>query len=213
MNPASERSRTGVSGAVLLGGASRRMGRDKASLPIGGVAGAERIARVLARLCDEVLLVGGTPPPGAQGRVVADPEGPRCALRGLVAALDAAAGSRVLVVATDLPLVSRGLLEALLAAEPADAVVPKPGLAQPLCAVYRRASVLPIARARLAAGNLALRSLLDALEVRSVEGAALAALDPEGRALSNLNTPEDHARAEAWLAARREGRRESGSEG
>jgi len=202
---ASARQRVaGLSGAVLLGGASSRMGRDKAALAVAGVAGATRIALALDALCDEVLLVGGTPPADAKGRAVADPEGPRCALRGLVAALEAARGERVLVVATDLPLLTdaflRGLAAAAAADADADAVVPRPvPRAQPLCAVYRRLPVLARARKQLAAGELALHGLLDTLCVTWIEGERLRALDPAGTALLNVNTPEDLVRAEALL--------------
>lgn len=192
----------GLSGAVLLGGASSRMGRDKAALAVGGVAGATRIALALDALCDEVLLVGGTPPADAKGRAVADPEGPRCALRGLVAALEAARGERVLVVATDLPLLTDAFLRGLatVAGADADAVVPRPvPKAQPLCAVYRRLPVLARAREQLAAGQLALHGLLDTLRVSWIEGERLRALDPSGTALLNVNTPEDLVRAEALL--------------
>lgn len=199
MPPASDPRAAGLSGAVLLGGAGTRMGADKAALPVGGVPAAHRVARLLGALCDEVLLVGGSAPPGTPGRAVADPEGPRCALRGLVGAFEAARAERVLVVATDLPLVTSALLAGLVAAPRAGVVVPRPDLPQPLCAVYRREEALAVARANLVAGRLALRALLDRLEVRFVEGGALAALDPDGHALWNLNTPDDHARAEAWL--------------
>jgi molybdopterin-guanine dinucleotide biosynthesis protein A len=190
----------GLSGAVLLGGASSRMGRDKAALAVAGVAGATRIALALDALCDEVLLVGGTPPADAKGRAVADPAGPRCALRGLVAALEAARGERVLVVATDLPLLTDVFLRGLATAAGADAVVPRPASkAQPLCAVYRRLPVLARAREQLAAGELALHGLLDTLRVTWIEGERLRALDPAGTALLNVNTPEDLVRAEALL--------------
>ena len=189
-----------LTGAVLLGGLSSRMGRDKASLPLDGVASATRIARVLGALCAEVLLVGGTSPPGSPGRAVEDPEGPRCALRGLVGALEAARTERVLVVATDLPLVTLALLRGLARTSDADAVVPHPDpLPQPLCAVYRRASVLARAREHLAAGRLALRALLGVLAVEWVQGERLQRLDPAGTALLNVNTPQDQARVEALL--------------
>jgi molybdopterin-guanine dinucleotide biosynthesis protein A len=120
-----------------------------------------------------------------------------------VGALEAARGERVLVVATDLPLVTSELLEGLVAASDADAVVPREALPQPLCAVYRRRPALAAAVANLAAGRLALRALLEVLDVRYVEGEALRALDPDGHALMNLNTPEDLTLAEAWLSERR----------
>lgn len=188
-----------MSGALLVGGASQRMGRDKAHVALAGEAVATRLARRLAALCQEVLLVGGDPPVAAAGRRVPDLEGPRCALRGLVSALDAARTERVLVVATDLPFVSEALLLALVAWPEADAVLPRDTAGpQPLCAVYRREPVLRTASRRLAAGErLALHDLLAEIEVRELPPDVLAAVDPAGTALTNVNTPAELARAEA----------------
>jgi molybdopterin-guanine dinucleotide biosynthesis protein A len=190
-----------VAAALLVGGASSRMGRDKAAMPIGGQPAATRIALRLAALCEEVLLVGGDPPPDAPGRRVPDPAGPRCALRGLVGALAAARAERVLVVATDLPLVGDALLLGLVAWPEADAVVAADTEGpQPLCGVYRRERVLAIAQRRLAAErDLALRDLLAELELRVLPADVQATLDPGGTALHNVNTPEDLARAQALL--------------
>ena len=187
-----------VAGAVLTGGASARMGSDKAALAIGGVASATRVARCLALLCEDVVLVGGDPPADAPGRRAPDGDGPRSALRGLVAALEATRAERVLVVATDLPFVTPDLLLALIAWPEADAVVPRTadGI-HPLCAVYRRERTLAAARTNLAAERLALSALLGALATSYLEGDDLRAVDPDGMALLNLNTPEDLARATA----------------
>lgn len=196
--PAPEGRFAEVTGALLLGGASRRMGRDKARLRIGDESVAARLARRLGELFEDVLLVGGDPPPDAPGRRVPDRDGPRSALRGLVSALEAARTERVLVLATDLPLVSCELLLALLAFPEARVVAPRDAHGvQPLCALYRREPVLALARERLAAGELALHRLLEALEYAALEGDDLAHVDPEGVALFNLNTPEDLALLEA----------------
>ena len=191
-----------VAAAVLVGGASTRMGEDKSHATLGGVPLATRIARTLDALVEDLVLVGGDPPADAPGRRVPDGSGPPCALRGLVAALAAVETERLLVVATDLPFVTPALLLALLAAPAADAVVPAPpdGL-QPLCALYRVAPTLERARANLDAGRLALHSLLDALEVFTLDAATLAEIDPNGDALANLNTPEERADAEARIAS------------
>lgn len=192
-----------VSAALLLGGASSRMGRDKARLDAGGVPLATRLARRLDALFDEVLLVGGEPPADAPGRRVPDPDGPRCALRGLVGALAAARAPRVLVVATDLPLLAPELLLALVAWPEADVVLPRrAGRPEPLCALWRRDAVLPLARERLAAGRLALRELIDAVGASWLEGEDLRAVDPEDLALANANTPEEWAALRARAAAR-----------
>jgi molybdopterin-guanine dinucleotide biosynthesis protein A len=191
-----------VSAALLLGGASSRMGEDKASLEVGGVPVAVRLASLLAALFEEVLLVGGEPPGEAPGRRVADGAGPRSALRGLVAALAAARTERVMVLATDLAGVTPDLLLALLAAPDAEVVAPRTaGGAEPLCALYRREPALVEARARLAGGRLALHALLGALRVQWLEGDDLAAVDPDGSALANLNTPEELAAFRARIRA------------
>jgi molybdopterin-guanine dinucleotide biosynthesis protein A len=196
VDAASDRLRN-VAGAVLTGGASLRMGTDKARLSVGGVPSATRVARCLANLCEEILLVGGDPPADSPGRRVPDAPGPRCALRGIASALDAARAERVLVVATDLPFVTPDLLLALVAWPEADAVVPRSadGL-HPLCALYRREPTLSVARRHIGEERLAVRALLDAIDTRYLEGADLAAVDPDGLALTNLNAPEDHALAE-----------------
>ncbi|MBW2241049.1 MAG: molybdenum cofactor guanylyltransferase [Deltaproteobacteria bacterium] len=194
-----------VTGAVLLGGESTRMGQDKAHLDAGGVAAATRIARLLDGFCAEVLLVGGTPPADAPGRVVVDPDGPPSALRGLLGALAAARTEKVLVLATDYLAVTPEFLLGVLAFPEADVVVPRNEKHRhPLCALYRREPARAAAASALAEGKLALGSLLDALEPSWLEGAHLSRLDASGTALANVNTPEELAALrEAW--ARTEG--------
>lgn len=186
-----------MAAALLVGGASSRMGEDKGRRLFAGVPAATRASRLLATLCEDVLLVGGDPPRDAIGRRIADGEGPRCALRGLVAALAAASAERVLVVATDLPRVGPELLLALVAWPEADVVLPRrDGRIEPLCAIWRRERALPAARANLAAGRLALHELVAALDARYLEGRDLCAFDPDGTALANANTPDEWSRLE-----------------
>ena len=179
-----------VGGALLLGGASSRMGQDKAQRVVGEEAAAVRLARMLGSLFEEVWLVGGEAPPEAAGTRVPDVAGPRCALRGVVSALEAATTDEVVVLATDQIAATPALLLALTALPPADAALPRTdGFWQPLCARYRRETVLPEARARLERETLAMRGLIEALDVVALEGPDLAALDPEGLALATANTP------------------------
>ena len=98
------------------------------------------------------------------------------------------------------------LLLALVAWPEADAIVPRTADgSHPLCALYRRDSVLPVARARLAAGVLELRGLLGATDTRFLDEAEMERLDPAGHALSNLNTPDDLARIESLIAGKHGG--------
>jgi len=191
-----------VAGAVLVGGASTRMGSDKAQLPFAGVPAATRTSRLLAAHFEEVLLVGGEPPADAVGRRVPDEEkgdGPPCALRGIVAALGAARAERVLIVATDMPLLTPALLLALVAWPAADVVLPRnaSGHLEPLCAIWTREPALAVARAHLAGDRLALHELVGRLDARILEGADLRAVDPAAVALANANTPAEWSRLES----------------
>lgn len=178
--------------AVLLGGASTRMGCDKARLEWGGRALATRQAELLAHDFDELLLVGGEPPKGTPGRAVPDPEGEPSSLRGIVGALEAAHAPWVFVVATDMPALTHELVLGLVAlrSADADAVVPRTDRPQPLCALYRRAAAAPVARERFERGEPTLRGLLDALRVTWLEGADLDRVGGPD-ALANVNTPAE----------------------
>jgi len=190
------------SAALLTGGSGTRLGRDKSRVPLAGVAAATRMARRLVRIFEEVLLVGGNPPADTPGRRVPDPPGPACALRGILGALEAARAERVLVLATDLPLVDDALLLALVAWPDADAVAPRAGEGRhALCALLARERVLPVAKRRLATGELALHGFFGEIGTAWLEGEDLARLDPEGLALTNVNTPEDLARVERRLTS------------
>ncbi len=169
------------------------MGRDKAALDVEGEPAARRLARLLGALCDDVLVVGGAVPEGAPGRAVPDPPGPRSALRGLVGALAAAEHPRVWVVATDYFGLDARLLLALLAMPAADAVVPRDAHRHPLCALYARDAARAVAEAALARGTLRLDGMLDALDVRWLEGPDLALAAPDSRVLRNVNTPDELA--------------------
>lgn len=189
-----------ISAALLTGGSGTRLGRDKTRVLLAGVPAATLLGRRLGRIFEEVLLVGGAPPDDTPGRRVPDPPGSACALRGVLGALQAAQGERVLVLATDLPLISDALLLALVAWPEADAVAPRirEG-SHALCALLSRERVLPVAERRFAAGDLALHGLFGEVGTVWLEGETLARLDPEGLALTNMNTPEDLARVERRL--------------
>jgi molybdopterin-guanine dinucleotide biosynthesis protein A len=203
-----------VAAAVLVGGASRRMGRDKATMPVGGVELAALVLRVAARVADPVVLVapGDHParelaagplasrrrPSGrAAARWVADPGlGPLAALAAALAALDA---EHVLVLAGDHPGLRVELLAHLIGRRgQGEAVACRRGpRLEPLVAVYRRAPALAGARARLAApvAGWSLLGLLAALRTVVVEEDEWRALDPDGRSFVDLDDPADLA---AW---------------
>lgn len=182
-------------GVVLAGGASRRMGRDKAGVAIDGEPLALRAARRLASACPEVLVADrgrGLVPGFASVR-----DGPaRGPAAGILGAAAVRPGRALLVLACDLPEVTVALLAALARAAGCDLALPRwrRGL-EPLCARWGPAASEALAR-RAAAGDPALHAVAaePGLEVRLLEGQALQRFGDPERLFLNLNTPEDLAR-------------------
>jgi molybdopterin-guanine dinucleotide biosynthesis protein A len=192
-----------VEGAVLVGGSSTRMGRDKATLPFDGAPLATRVARALGTCVERVRVVsrpGEAPELGLE--CIVDRFAARAPLVGIAAALAACEASAVLVAACDLPDVDPRVLLALLALVPAeggaDIVAPLgPRGPEPLLAVYRP-RLLPELERRIARGELALQALLRDVNTVFVPEADLRALDPELASLRTLNRPEDLEKSRAF---------------
>jgi molybdenum cofactor guanylyltransferase len=190
-----------VAAAVLAGGASRRMGRDKATMAVGGVELAARVLAAAARVAHPVVLVApeGHPARRLAARAIADPGlGP---LAALAAALDVLDAAHVLVLAADHPGLRVELLAHLAGlAGRGEAVACRRGpRLEPLVAVYQRAPALAAAGARLAdpAGDRSLLGLLAGLRTVVVEEPEWRPLDPDGRSFVDLDDPADLA---AWDA-------------
>ena len=186
-----------ISAAILAGGkATRYGGADKGALLVEGRSIRERQLAELAALTSDVLIVGGSPARldrSSAGRWVADREPGLGPLGGLHTALLEASGDPVIVLACDMPYVSAPLLAHLSTlARDADAVVPRTDRGyHPLCAVYTRACLDPVAR-RLATGRLKVAGLFDDVQVRVVAVDELRAFGEVSRLLTNVNSPDDH---------------------
>lgn len=195
-------------GIVLAGGASRRMGRDKAILNLlDGRTLLERTVAVLREAgLSEIALSVSTEQRGGALRdavpaifdlpLVVDAMPDRGPLGGLCAALHAFPRRYLLLVACDMPRLNACALRAIVA-EPrdADALAPHAGRrAQPLHALYGP-GCLPVAERLLAEGRLAIRNLLDApgLRVRFLDEAWLARSGIDAACFTNVNTPDDAA--------------------
>lgn len=183
-----------LTGLVLAGGASRRMGTDKALLHVAGETLAARAVRILRAVCAEVIVASGDGIrlAGFGDRQVADAIPDAGPLAGLVAGLDAAAHDLVAVTAVDLPFVSSALLRLLAGLHRGEpAVVPQvDGRLQPLHAVYARATAGRL-HALLAGGERSVTAAVRALDPRVVERDEWAPADPTGRFAWNVNRPED----------------------
>jgi molybdopterin-guanine dinucleotide biosynthesis protein A len=200
-----------LSAAALAGGQSRRMGTDKALLPL--VPGAQpMLGLVLERLsavADDVLVVANEQERYASfgARVVPDLYPQVGALGGIQAAIAWSAHEHCLVVACDMPFLSLPLLRRM-ASEPRnyDVLVPLlPGesrqrsdglVFQTLHAIYSK-RCLPFIQERIAEGKRQVVGFFEDVRVRTLDVAEVVRLDPDLRSFFNANTPE------ALLAAAR----------
>lgn len=205
--------------AVLAGGASRRMGEVKWLLPLHGEPAIARIARAFAGFGEEtVAVLPWDADEALRERANAVVNG-RAAIRwltdaapngGPLAGLEAAfvdaneCGGPALcaVIAADMPFASRGLAEALAEAcvrESAEAAAPVwDGRLQPLFAVYRT-DTLDRLRAYRANSGAKVSDWLRTLRLVELPEEETARYDPDGRALFNMNTPEEYERARRWI--------------
>lgn len=176
-----------IAGAVLVGGSSRRMGRDKALIHVDGIAMVDRIGGVLASAgLAPVLAIG--PASLAGGLESCEDsypgEGP---LGGVLTALARTAGiaSAVCVVACDTPWLDKASIARLIevaSVADADVVIANTDRIEPLCAIWNNASA-PTLQQAFADGERAIHRVLGALSVVTVA--------VPSDVLRNVNTPDD----------------------
>ncbi len=179
------------------------MGRDKGLVLLGGRPLISHVLDRIGGLGDEILVTTNHPEAYAftGARLALDASPGAGVLTALSTALAAAQGETVLVLACDMPFVSRPLLAHLLSLAPhADVVLPRrAGEFEPLQAVYSRGCLAAV-QAALTAGKRRMISFLDDVRVHVVEQPELARFDPDGCSFFNVNTADDLAQAEARLA-------------
>ena len=194
-----------VEGFILVGGRSSRMGTAKSRLQFSGQTSVERIAAELRTVTSRISLVG----PDSAGfdpdlRIVPDTHQQWGALGGIHAALGACRSDWALIVACDLPFVTRDLGSRLLVLsrpELPDAIVPiqPDGRPQPLCALYRREPCRLEAEKLIARGEHTPRALLANVKTRWVRPEELSDLPGAENFFFNVNTPEDYEQAQQML--------------
>ncbi len=196
-----------MQGLVLAGGFSRRMKRDKASLVYSSAG--EPQWRITARLLGEVTgtaRISVRPGQQLEGHRNGDPElmpdqgssqGP---LTGILTALHSRPGKAILVVACDLPLLSKDILTTLIEARGTSNAVAfrssSDGLPEPLCAIYEP-SMAGVLEDYLRQGIRCPRKIL----IREENSIRLLKL-PRADALENANTPEDFSRLRDLIVSR-----------
>lgn len=183
-----------VTGVILAGGRSRRMGRDKATLEIGGKPLIEGIAELFGRLFPRTLIAGDRPDLVHLNLPAYADTYPGSALGGLHTGLVHAETPYIFVAACDMPFVDEGLIRALLERRVGyDVILPgTPEGLEPLIACYGQ-NCLPVISRQLQAGNFRILDIYPELLMRVVDPEELP--DNWRTALTNINTPADLANA------------------
>ena len=198
--------KTVFSGAVLAGGRSLRMGRDKAGLEINGKTFLQIQAEKLADAgISDIMICGGSrlyedeePGPvmpdqfsGAMLRTVADKTPGLGPLEGIRSALEASENPFCVILSVDAVLVKpetlRSLMDLARKNRSAITLLASERGPEPLIGVYSK-EILPEASKCLAEGRRAVRAVFEAFPPALL---ALPANDPQ---LSNCNTPEEYQR-------------------
>jgi len=191
-----------ITGAILAGGQSTRMGSDKALLELHGQRMLERVHRTMASLFGSTLLVTNQP---ERYRFLPCPAVPdqfvgAGSLAGIHAALTHATTEWVFIVACDMPLLSPAVIRYLCSlSEGCEIVVPESssGL-EPLHALYHR-SCLPEMAAMLSGSRKRIVELYDLKKTRRVAWHEIAPLPGSDDTFLNLNTPAEFQAASDTL--------------
>jgi molybdenum cofactor guanylyltransferase len=193
-----------ISAFILAGGESSRMGRDKARLELGGLPLIVRSARLVESVAGAPAAIIGNPDAyrAYDLRAIADDWPGAGPLGGMVTALRNATTQWSLIVATDLPYLTREWLEYLVArglASSADGVMAMTARgSQPLCAMYHQRAEPPLRRV-LERGMRKVTEALREIRVEEIAPAEWNRFDSDGFLFKNMNSPEDYEEARAKL--------------
>lgn len=186
-----------LTGFVLAGGKSSRMGSDKFALRLDKESFLTRAAKVLQPVCREVRIVlNQNQSIDTQLPVVRDVYPERGALGGIHAALRDCDTEFAFMLAVDLPFVGSEVVERICAvawSENEAATVPRQsdGRLQPLCAVYRVAKCLPPLEEFLDRSESAsVRSFLDLVSLQIIPQSFIS---DDDNTFFNVNSPSDFA--------------------
>jgi len=197
-----------IAGFILAGGESTRMGRDKALLELDGAALVVRTARLVETVSGTMTIVGAPESLGGLGFTVLADDWPGAGpLGGIATALHASNASWNLIVACDLPYLTKAWLEHIVAralASAADAVLPMNERgAEPLCAMYQK-KCEPVIRAALERGTRKVTDGLAGLRVEPIAPSEWKAFDSDGLLFKNMNSPVDYEEAKEKVGRRAE---------
>jgi molybdenum cofactor guanylyltransferase len=185
-----------VTGILLAGGKSRRMGEDKRYLVVGEQTLLERGLGVLRSIFQEVLVViaQDSPPLDVTDRVVRDLV-PDCgSLGGLYTGLTRATTPYIFIVACDMPFLDPAVISQFISHTVTEDIVMAKLATRlhPMHALYGK-RCLPVVEQMISARQLRIQDMVShaSLRVRYITEADLFTIDPSGRSFQNVNTPDD----------------------
>jgi molybdenum cofactor guanylyltransferase len=185
-----------ITGIVLAGGKSSRMGQDKGLMLLQGKAMVLHVIEQLQPQVAEVLLVANAPAYQQFGfRVVPDLVAEAGPMGGIYTGLTASASEYTIVLSCDMPFISAEAVRYLIehAREDVDICVASlQGQMQPLFGLYRK-SCLPLLEKSLSRGEYKLQTLIRQAAHQLLPLDVLAEGQP--RLFANLNTPEEFEKA------------------
>ena len=183
-----------MTGVILAGGESTRMGKNKAFIEINGKRIIDRTVSLFREIFDDVLLVTNTPLDYIElkVRIVTDLVPGKGSLGGIYTGIFFASSPKAFFAGCDMPFLDRRVIQYFLSlAQTADIVVQRTkDYWQPLHAIYSRTLLNPLERL-LQQGELTIFKAYQGLRVREVTGEELKPFDPDLHTLSNINTPEE----------------------
>jgi len=201
-------------GVILAGGRNSRFsGRNKALIPVAGKRILDRIHEVFTNLFDNIILVTNDPFQymAWDFDIVTDIFPIRSALTGIHTGLFYVPTPYAFFTACDSPFLKKELIEILLdGLEPGiDIVIPETSQGfEPLCAIYSKQCFKPIEE-QLLKKSFKIQQIFHQVRVKKISENILRSVDPDLASFSNINTPDDLARAEERLSDILEGINES----
>lgn len=186
-----------VLGAILAGGTSRRMGRDKSEVIIGHHTMAEHVANALCAVAMRTVVVGREGSVAGVDAIADTVPGRPGPLAGLVTAFSISDGLPVLLVSVDQPFLRQDTLKALASSKGGEAHVPvHEGVRQVTCALYGP-ECLRRAEALLARGwpHATLQRLLDETETIEIGARDWKTWGEDGRSWCGIDTEDDLSEA------------------
>ena len=195
-----------IAAFVLAGGESSRMGRDKALMRLNGVPLVVAVVQLAGSVAPGAAVIGAPERLAGLGlKIIADDYTGAGPLGGIATVLRSTATPWNLIIACDLPYLSKPWLEFLVqraVASRLDVVLPMNHRgAEPLCAMYHQRCE-PQIRAAIERGTRKVTDGLAGLRIETIEPAEWKAFDSDGLLFKNMNSPADYEEAKARLEGR-----------